>query len=65
MPFPTALTNADATTPIQAADLNNLETKVGIDDSAVTTSLDFIAKKGQGGTTTAFARRVGRPATTL
>jgi len=42
MAFPTALTNAvDGTTEIVAAHLNNLETKVGIDSSADTDSLDY------------------------
>jgi hypothetical protein len=45
MPFPAELTNAiDNITEIVAAHLNNLEAKVGIDGSAVATSLDFLLK---------------------
>ena len=40
--FPTALTNAvDGATDVLAKHLNNLEAKVGIDSSAVTTSHDY------------------------
>lgn len=40
--FPTALTNAvDGSTDVLAKHLNNLEAKVGIDSSAVTTSHDY------------------------
>jgi hypothetical protein len=40
--FPTALTSAvDNTTDVLAKHINNLEAKVGIDSSAVTTSLDY------------------------
>ena len=43
--FPTALTNAqDNVTDVLAKHLNNLEEKVGIDESAVTDSLDYLAK---------------------
>ncbi len=45
MSFPTALSNAvDGVTEIVAAHLNNLEVKVGTDNSAVTTSLDYLLK---------------------
>lgn len=45
MAFPTTLTTAvDGVTEIVAAHLNNLETKVGIDSSAVVTSLDYLLK---------------------
>lgn len=45
MTFPTNLTSAvDLTTEIVAAHLNNLEAKVGIDSSAVATSLDYLLK---------------------
>jgi hypothetical protein len=45
MAFPTSLTNAvDGVTDVIAAHLNNLEAKVGIDDSLVTTSLDYLLK---------------------
>lgn len=45
MSFPTELTNAvDSVTEIVAAHLNNLEAKVGIDNSAVATSLDYLLK---------------------
>jgi hypothetical protein len=45
MTFPTALTNAvDGVTEIIAAHLNNLEAKVGIDNSAVATSLDYLLR---------------------
>ena len=45
MTFPTALTNAvDGVTEIIAAHLNNLEAKVGIDNSAVITSLDYLLR---------------------
>ena len=45
MTFPTTLTNAvDGVTEIIAAHLNNLEAKVGIDGSAVVTSLDYLLK---------------------
>jgi hypothetical protein len=42
MAFPTNLTNAvDDTTDVVAAHLNNLEAKVGVDDSTVETSHDY------------------------
>jgi hypothetical protein len=45
MAFPTNLTNAvDSVTEIMADHLNNLEAKVGIDGSAVATSLDYLLK---------------------
>ncbi|RJR48286.1 MAG: hypothetical protein C4567_00215 [Deltaproteobacteria bacterium] len=45
MAFPATLTNAvDGVTEIVAAHLNNLEAKVGIDNSAVPTSLDYLLK---------------------
>jgi hypothetical protein len=45
MAFPAALTNAvDGVTEIIAAHLNALEAKVGIDGSAVVTSLDYLLK---------------------
>ena len=45
MAFPTTLTTAvDNTTAIVAAHLNALEAKVGIDSSAVATSLDYLLK---------------------
>lgn len=45
MAFPTNLTNAvDGVTEVVADHLNNLETKVGIDGSLVTTSLDYLLK---------------------
>jgi hypothetical protein len=45
MAFPSTLTNAvDAVTEVVAAHLNNLETKVGIDGSLVSTSLDYLLK---------------------
>jgi hypothetical protein len=45
MAFPTNLTNAvDGVTEIVAAHLNNLEAKVGVDGSAVSTSLDYLIK---------------------
>ncbi|MFZ5450265.1 MAG: hypothetical protein ACOZF2_00110 [Thermodesulfobacteriota bacterium] len=45
MPFPAELTNAiDGVTEIVAAHLNNLEAKVGIDNSAAPTSLDYLLK---------------------
>ncbi len=45
MAFPAALTNAvDGVTEIIAAHLNDLEAKVGIDGSAVPTSLDYLVK---------------------
>jgi hypothetical protein len=45
MAFPSTLTNAiDAVTDVVAAHLNNLEAKVGIDGSLVTTSLDYLLK---------------------
>lgn len=45
MAFPVTLTNAqDGVTEIVAAHLNNLEAKVGIDGSAVVTSLDYLLK---------------------
>ena len=45
MSFPTTLTNAvDGVTEIVAAHLNNLEAKVGIDNSGVATSLDYLLK---------------------
>jgi hypothetical protein len=45
MAFPTTLTNAvDGVTEIIAAHLNSLEAKVGIDGSAVVTSLDYLLK---------------------
>jgi len=48
--FPAVLTSAvDNTTDVLAKHLNNLEAKVGINDSAVMTSLDFIAKNSYEG----------------
>jgi hypothetical protein len=45
MAFPTNLTNAvDGVTDVLADHLNNLEAKVGIDGSLVTTSLDYLLK---------------------
>ena len=45
MSFPTNLSNAvDGVTEIIAAHLNNLEAKVGIDNSGVVTSLDYLVK---------------------
>lgn len=45
MAFPTDLTNAvDGTTEIIAAHLNSLEAKVGINDSVVTSTLDYLVK---------------------
>jgi len=45
MSFPAALSNAiDGVTEIVAAHLNNLEAKVGTDNSAVVTSLDYLMK---------------------
>jgi hypothetical protein len=45
--FPTTLTNAvDGETEIFASHLNNLEAKVGIDSSSVTTSLDYMLRSG-------------------
>jgi len=45
MSFPTELTNAiDGVTEVVAAHLNNLEAKVGTDNSAVPTSLDYLLK---------------------
>jgi|GEM_PF-2545798 hypothetical protein len=45
MSFPAELSNAvDGVTEIVAAHLNNLEAKVGIDNSAVVTSLDYLLK---------------------
>jgi hypothetical protein len=45
MAFPTGLTNAlNGVTEIMAEHLNNLEAKVGIDSSAVATSLDYLLK---------------------
>jgi hypothetical protein len=45
MPFPEELTGAvDGLTEIEAAHLNNLEAKVGIDGSTVPTSLDYLLK---------------------
>lgn len=45
MSFPATLTNAlDGVTEIVAAHLNNLEAKVGVDTSAVPTSLDYLLK---------------------
>ncbi len=45
MAFPATLTNAvDGVTEIVAAHLNNLEAKVGIDNSGVATSLDYLLK---------------------
>jgi hypothetical protein len=45
MSFPTELSNAiDGVTEVVAAHLNNLEAKVGIDNSAVATSLDYLVK---------------------
>lgn len=42
MAFPTSLTSAvDGTTTVLAAHLNNVEAKIGIDGSAVTTSFDY------------------------
>jgi hypothetical protein len=48
--FPTVLTNAvdgvpGVGTPILAKHLNDLEAKVGVDNSAVTTSLDYLVRK--------------------
>ena len=45
MAFPTDLTSVvDHVTEIIAAHLNNLEAKVGVDASAVVTSLDYLLK---------------------
>ena len=45
MAFPSNLTNAvDGVTDVVADHLNNLEAKVGIDGSAVSTSLDYLLK---------------------
>jgi hypothetical protein len=45
MSFPAELSNAiDGVTEVVAAHLNNLEAKVGIDNSAVATSLDYLLK---------------------
>ena len=45
MAFPTNLTNAvDGVTDVMANHLNNLEVKVGVDDSQITTSLDYLLK---------------------
>jgi hypothetical protein len=45
--FPTVLTEAeDNVTDVLAKHVNNLEAKVGIDDSAVVTSLDYASKLG-------------------
>ena len=45
MAFPNNLTNAvDGVTDVVADHLNNLEAKVGIDGSLVTTSLDYLLK---------------------
>jgi hypothetical protein len=45
MAFPAALSNAvDGVTEVVAIHLNNLEAKVGIDNSAVPTSLDYLVK---------------------
>lgn len=45
MDFPAALTSAvDGVTEIVAAHLNNLEDKVGVDGSEVTSSLDYLLK---------------------
>jgi hypothetical protein len=45
MPFPTELSNIlPGVTEIVAAHINNLEAKVGIDNSAVPTSLDYLVK---------------------
>ena len=45
MAFPNTFTNAvDGVTEIEAAHLNNLESKVGIDGSTVPTSLDYLLK---------------------
>lgn len=45
MAFPTDLTNAvDGLTNVLAAHINNLEAKIGIDNSAVITSLDYLVK---------------------
>ncbi len=47
MSFPTELSNAiDGVTEVVAAHLNNLEAKVGTDNSAVPTSLDYLLKNG-------------------
>ena len=44
--FPTDLTNAvDGTTQVLAKHINNLEAKVGVDSSTVTTSLDYRVSK--------------------
>jgi hypothetical protein len=45
--FPTTLTNAvDGETEILASHLNNLEDKVGVNNSSVTTSLDYMLRSG-------------------
>ncbi len=45
MSFPTELSNAiDGVTEVVAAHLNNLEAKVGIDNSTVSTSIDYLLK---------------------
>jgi len=45
MAFPTDLSNVvDNTDDVMAAHVNNIETKLGIDDSAVATSIDYLLK---------------------
>lgn len=45
--FPSTLTNAvDGETEIFASHLNNLEAKVGVDNSSVTSSLDYLLRHG-------------------
>ena len=45
--FPSTLTNAvDGVTEMVAAHLNNLEAKVGVDNSSVATSLDYMLRHG-------------------
>lgn len=45
--FPSTLTNAvDGETEMVAAHLNNLEAKVGVNNSSVTTSLDYMLRHG-------------------
>ena len=49
MAFPTTFTNAqDTVTEIVAAHINNLETKVGIDNSLDTNSLDYMVRHAAG-----------------
>ncbi|MFA5381853.1 MAG: hypothetical protein WC356_01720 [Candidatus Micrarchaeia archaeon] len=48
MAFPANLTNVvDGITDVLAAHINNLEAKVGVDDSAVATSLDYLVKSAR------------------